>query len=52
MAERFEADTEAPPGAYRCTACGEEIKLEARRELPPCLTCFNGWWELAEEDDA
>jgi hypothetical protein len=50
MAERFDAGTEVPPGVYRCTVCGERMTLEVARELPPCLTCFNAWWEPVEAE--
>jgi hypothetical protein len=41
---------EAPPGVYRCTVCGEQIRLEIRRVLTPCTVCFNAYWEPAEAD--
>jgi hypothetical protein len=50
MVERFEEGTEAPPGVYRCTVCGEQIELDVPRILMPCTVCFNAYWEPVQRE--
>ncbi|MDL2247058.1 zinc ribbon-containing protein [Methanobrevibacter sp. OttesenSCG-928-K11] len=35
----------APPGTYKCTSCGYELKQDDEGNILPCPKCENLKWE-------
>jgi Zn finger protein HypA/HybF involved in hydrogenase expression len=52
MAEPIPAGSDVSAGTYRCTNCGNELKVESTESLPPCPECANGSWSAASGGDS
>lgn len=52
MAEPVSAGSDVSAGTYRCTSCGNEIRMASRESIPPCPSCGNGEWETVRGGDS
>jgi Zn finger protein HypA/HybF involved in hydrogenase expression len=52
MAEAIPAGSDVSAGTYRCTSCGNELKVESTESLPPCPECANGDWSAVSGGDS
>lgn len=40
----IKSGTMVEPGTYKCTKCGNEIKIDEKSKLPVCPRCGNDQW--------
>ncbi|QQO09183.1 zinc ribbon-containing protein [Breznakiella homolactica] len=40
----YTSGSEVEPGTYKCTRCGNEIKIDKKSKLPKCARCGNDKW--------
>jgi predicted nucleic acid-binding Zn-ribbon protein len=52
MAEPVPSGSDVSAGTYRCTNCGNELKVGSTGHLPPCPSCGNGEWNTVSGGDS
>jgi len=52
MAEPVSAGSDVSAGRYRCSNCGNELKVDSTQHLPPCPSCGNGEWHTLSGGDS
>lgn len=52
MAEPVPAGSDVSAGTYRCTECGNRLKVASTDHLPPCPSCSNGSWHTETGGDS
>ena len=53
MASPVPIGSDVSSGTYRCTNCGNEIKVQSVQSLPPCPSCGGpNDWEAVTGGDA
>lgn len=52
MANPVPAGSDVSSGTYRCTNCGNEIRLGSQTHIPPCPQCGNGEWDTVRGGDS
>ncbi len=52
MADTVSAGSDVSSGTYRCTKCGNELKVGSTKSLPPCPSCGNGQYKTVTGGDS
>jgi predicted nucleic acid-binding Zn-ribbon protein len=52
MADPVPAGSDVSAGTYKCTNCGNELKVGSTTHLPPCPNCGNGDYQTISGGDS
>ncbi|RCK68920.1 hypothetical protein DT076_13455 [Desertihabitans brevis] len=52
MADPVPAGSDASAGTYKCNQCGYRLQVTSTKNLPPCPSCSNGYYETLSGGDS